>query len=270
MKNLKKFFYALLLVAGLIIFLTAIEFNWSMINADFVNLSMIMHIFRIIFVAIVIVSNKNIPVDYAACATLLISGVKPANEIVNRYFGKITGVLGAVVPVLLLIAMVVIIVALFYMAYKTNKMPVGKTLVIAISGTCLITSIVIGFLVNVLVENNGGNQIGLVAESFLAVITTVLMIIGFFLTKEDLAKVAIVIVIFLTWWTIINEMIVSRFVNKIITIKSYTIKGLLPILMGMLAIELLRVGLVRLLERTCVPGEEDSATEDESSSEENN
>lgn len=268
MKNIKKFFYALLLVAGLLIFLTAVEFNWSMINADFVNLSVLMHILRIVFVALVIISNKNILVDYTACATLLISGVKPANEIINRYFGKITGVLGAVVPVLILIAMVVIIVALFYMAYKTNHIAVGKTLVVLISVACLVASIVVGFLVNVLVENNGGNQIGLVAESFLAVITTGLMITGFFLTKEDLAKVTIVIVIFLTWYTIINEMIVSRFVNKIITIKSYTIKGLLPILMGMLAIELLRVGLVRLLERTCVPDEEDSATEEEPSPEE--
>lgn len=268
MNNLKKFFYALLLVVSLLLSITAVEFNWSMINADFVNLSIVMHILQIIFVALVIVFNKHILVDYAACASLLITGVKPANELVNRYFGKITGVLGAVVPVVLLIVMVLVIVALFYMAYKTNRIAVGKTLVIAISATCLITSIVVGFLVNVLVENSGLTQIGLVTETILAAIATVLMVIGFFLTKEDLAKVAIVIVVFLTWWTIINEMIVSRFVNKIITIKSYTLKGLLPILMGMLAIELLRVGLVHLLERTCVPGEEDSATEEESSPEE--
>ena len=267
MKNLKKFFYALILVAGLLIFLTAVEFNWSMINTNFVNLSVLMHILRIVFVALVIISNKNILVDYTACATLLIIGVKPANEIINRYFGKITGVLGAVVPVLILIAMVVIIVALFYMAYKTNHIAVGKTLVVLISGARLVASIVVGFLVNVLVENNGGNQIGLVAESFLAVITTGLMIAGFFLTKEDLAKVTIVIVIFLTWYTIINEMLVSRFVDKLINIKSYTLKGILPIMMAMLAIELLRVGLVRLLEKTC-PSEEESDGEKESSPEE--
>ena len=68
-------------------------------------------------------------------------------------------------------------------------------------------------------------------------------------------------------YTIINEMLVSRFVDKLINIKSYTLKGILPIMMAMLAIELLRVGLVRLLEKTC-PSEEESDGEKESSPEE--
>lgn len=248
MKNLRKFFGALLLVASILFTLSGIQLNWSMLNAEVINLTFAMHIMQIITVALVIVLNKNILVDYAACLTLLISGVKPANTVVNHLFGKIEGVIGAAVPVVLLIVITLVIVVLFYMAYKTNKLAVSKTLVVVISCTCLIASIVAGFLVNAIAESTGVSQIGLVAESLLAAIATVLMIISFFLTKEDKAKVVIVIATLLTWWPIINDVLISRVVRKIVSIESYTLKGLLPIFIGMLAVELLRIGLILLFK----------------------
>jgi hypothetical protein len=267
MKNLKKFFGALLIVSCLLLTLSSIEFNWSMINAGFINLTFIMHLMKIVSVALFIVVNKNILADYAACLALLFSGVKPANTAINHIFGKIDGIVGAVVPVLMLIAIVLVIVAMFYMAYKTNKMAVGKTLVVIISSISMIASILVGFLINALAESNGVTQVGVVAESLLAAFTTILMIIGFFLTREDLAKITIVISAFLTWWTIINEVLVSRFVDKLINIKSYTLKGILPIMMAMLAIELFRYGLKFIFDG-CTTHAEDS--EDEADPEEDN
>jgi hypothetical protein len=170
------------------------------------------------------------------------------------------------VPVLLLIAIVLLIVALFYMAYKTNKIAIGKSLVVIISCLSVLASIVVGFLINALAETNGVSQIGFVAESLMAAVATFFMIISFFLTKEDRAKVAIVVAGLLTWWPIINETLMNLVVQKLISIKSYTLKGLIPIVMGMLAIELLRSGLILLFDKPSI--QEESEENEESSPEE--
>lgn len=265
-KIAKELIGALLIVSAILLTLSALQLNWSMINTELINLTFYIHVLQIITVALVIVFNKNTLVDYAACITLLISGVKPANTAVNHFFGKIDGIVGAVVPVLMLIAIVLVIVAMFYMAYKTNKMAVGKTLVVIISCVSMIASIVVGFLINALAETNGVSQIGFVAESLLASVATILMIISFFMTQEDRAKVAIVVAGLLTWWPILNEAVMSRIVKMLVNIESYTIKGLLPILMGMLAIELLRLGLILLFNKPSI--QEESEEDEESSPEE--
>jgi hypothetical protein len=265
-KIAKSLIGALLIVSAMLLTLSALQLNWSMITTELIKLTFYIHVLQIITVALVMVFNTNAPVDYAACITLLISGVKPANALVNRYLGKIDGIIGAVVPVLLLIAIVLLIVALFYMAYKTNKIAIGKSLVVIISCLSVLASIVVGFLINALAETNGVSQIGFVAESLMAAVATFFMIISFFLTKEDRAKVAIVVAGLLTWWPIINETLMNLVVQKLISIKSYTLKGLIPIVMGMLAIELLRSGLILLFDKPSI--QEESEENEESSPEE--
>ena len=267
---MKKFFGAILIVASIILAVTAVQTNFSLVaNNGVIDLTLFVHIAKICAVAMIIYSNQSIIVDYIACATVLISGVKPANTFVSTHIGKIDGIMGAVAPVIALIIVVLVIAILFYMAYKTNRIVAGKGLIVIISILCLVASILVGFIVNSVAASNGVTQIGLVTESLLAATITVLMVISFFLTHEDLAKIAIVIATFMTWWTILNERIVTRAVEKLMSIDSYKFKGIIPIVLGIIAFEFLKIGVKNILskgETTEVVADDDD--EDESEDEE--
>lgn len=254
---MKKFFGALLLVVAIVLAVTAVQTNFSLVASGIVDLTLFVHVVDIIAVILVIFLNQNIVVDYIACATLLISVVKPANTVIVTYIGKIDGIAGAVVPVVGLIAVVLCIAFLFYAAYKTNKIAVGKGLVVVISALCFAAAIIVGFVINAIAASNGIDQIGLIAEGALATATTVLMVISFFLTKEDLAKVAIIVAVVMTWFTMINQELVTKAVEKVMSIKSYTIKGIIPIVLGIVFFELGKSGI------KCILAKESEVTQDE-------
>ena len=246
---MKKFFGAILIVASIILAVTAVQTNFSLVASGIIDLTLFVHVVNIITVILVMFLNQNIVVDYIACATLLISVVKPANTVIVTYIGKIDGIAGAVVPVVGLIAVVLCIAFLFYAAYKTNKIAVGKGLVVVISVLCFAAAIIVGFVINAIAASNGIEQIGLIAEGALATATTVLMVISFFLTKEDLAKVAIIVAVVMTWFTMINQELVTKAVEKVMSIKSYTIKGIIPIVLGIIAFEFLKIGVKNILSK---------------------
>ena len=254
-------------VAAVILGVTAVQLNYSMVSGGVIDLTLIVHVLQILSVPMVILFNKNIWVDYIACGTVLLSGVKPANEIISRYIGTFKGIWSAIIPVLLMIAVVVVIVGLFYAAYKTNKLAIGKGLTVIISCLCLLAAILVGFLINALAASNGVRQISLVAESALIGVSTTLLVIAFFITQEQLARVAIVVSGILSWWTIINEQVITRLVEKAVNIHSYKIKGVIPILLGLICFELGKMGINKILDSN-LHEEEDSATEEESSPEE--
>ncbi len=245
MKNFftKSVAAALLTAVAIIATVSSLQLNWSLIHASSVNLTIVMHIVQIVAVAMIIVLNKNVIVDYVACFTLLISGIKPANTLVNSIFGKIEGTVGAVIPIVALIVMVLVIVGLFVMAYRTNHLAASKTLIIAISVAGLITSVVIGFLYNVLAASNGSGQIGLVTGTILSSTATILLVISFFLTKEEFARLAILVAGLMTIWTFINELVVMKVVEKVIALNSYKVKGIIPIALGILAFETGKLGI---------------------------
>lgn len=266
---MKKIVGAFLFVAAVILGVTAVQLNYSMVSGGVIDLTLIVHVLQIFAVAMVILFNKNIWVDYIACATVLLSGVKPANAIIARHIGKIKGIWGAVIPVILMIAVIVVIVGLFYAAYKTNKLAVGKGLTVIISCLCLLAAILVGFLINALAASNGVKQISLVAEGALISASTILMVIAFFITHEQLARVAIVVSGILSWWTIINEHVITRIIEKVVTINSYKIKGVLPVVLGVICFEVGKLGVTKILNSN-LHDEEDSATENEPSPEEDN
>lgn len=248
---------ALLLILSILIALTAIQLNWSMINTKVVNLTIIIHVLQLISVACIIYFNKNQLVDYAACLTLLFSGIKPANSLVNQFLGKIEGIAGAAVPVVLLLALVALVITLIIMTRRTNHPAAGKALTIVTSVISVIASILVGFIINALAENQGVNQINLVAEGILAAVATIIMIISFFLTQEDKAKVVIVVALLMTWWPIINNHLITRIIGWIVSIDSYKLKGLIPVALGMLSIESGRFGIKHLLSAPCNNADED-------------
>ena len=251
---MKKIFGALLFVVSVILGVTAVQLNYSMLSGGVIDLTLIVHIIQILAVALIILFNKNVWVDYIACCTVLLSGVKPANAIIAKYIGTFKGIWGAVIPVILMIAVVIVILALFYAAYKTNKLAIGKGLTVIISCLSLLAAILVGFLINALAASNGVKQISLIAESVLSGISTILLIIAFALTKELLARVSVIVSGILTWWTIINERVVTQVVEKIIKVESITLKGLLPLAMAMLAIQILNYALL-LLFKSNIKGE---------------
>lgn len=262
MANFKKLIGALLLVASIVLAVTAVQTNFSLVASGIIDLTLFVHVVDIIAVILVMFLNQNIVVDYIACATLLISVVKPANTVIVTYIGKIDGIAGAVVPVVGLIAVVLCIAFLFYAAYKTNKIAVGKGLVVVISALCFAAAIIVGFVINAIAASNGIEQIGLIAEGALATATTVLMVISFFLTKEDLAKVAIIVAVVMTWFTMINQELVTKAVEKVMSIKSYTIKGIIPIVLGIVFFELGKSGIKFILAK------ESEVTQDENDDDE--
>lgn len=266
--SMKRILGAFMFVAAVILGVTAVQLNYSMVSGGVIDLTLFVHILQIFAVAMIILFNKNLWVDYIACATVLLSGVKPANAIIAKYIGTFKGIWGAVIPVILMIAVVVVIVGLFYAAYKTNKLAIGKGLTVIISCLCLLAAILVGFLINALAASNGVRQISLVAESALIGVSTTLLVIAFFITKEQLARVAIVVSGILSWWTIINEQVITRLVEKAVNINSYKIKGVIPILLGLICFELGKLGINKILDSNLHDEEEDSATEDESSPEE--
>ena len=265
MKNFftKSVAAALLTAVAIISAVSALQLNWSLIHGSNVNLTIVMHIVQIIAVAMIIVLNKNIIVDYVACFTLLISGIKPANTLVNSIFGKIEGTVGAIIPIVALILMVLVIVGLFFMAYRTNHLAVGKTLIIAISSACLVTSVLIGFLYNVLAASNGSGQVGLVTDTILSSAATILLVIAFFLTKEEFARLAILIAGLMTIWSFINELVVMRVVEKVIALNSYKVKGVIPIALGILAFEAGKLGIKLFRTSKTAEAEDADNPEDE-------
>ena len=122
-------------------------------------------------------------------------------------------------------------------------------MVVVISVLCFAAAIIVGFVINAIAASNGIEQIGLIAEGALATATTVLMVISFFLTKEDLAKVAIIVAVVMTWFTMINQELVTKAVEKVMSIKSYTIKGIIPIVLGIIAFEFLKIGVKNILSK---------------------
>ncbi len=95
------------------------------------------------------------------------------------------------------------------------------------------------------------------------------MVIAFFITHEQLARVAIVVSGILSWWTIINERVITRIIEKVVTINSYKIKGILPVVLGVICFEVGKLGVTKILNSN-LHDEEDSATENEPSPEEDN
>lgn len=253
MKNITKHILgALLLMLGIIGFFFAYQLNSSLITGDITDLTIILHIIQIVSVALVIILNRSNVVDFMACGILLLSGVKPANSFVSKYFGKIEGIWGAVIPIVLLISITIVLVVLFYMVYKTNKLVLNKGLIAIISSLCLLASIIIGFAINAIAAQNGVKEIGLITEGLLMIGTTILLIVSFFLTKENWAKVAIVPAGFLAWWPFINEKVVSHLITQTLKVGSVSVKGVLPIVIGILAFVVGKHG-IQFLRTTTFP-----------------